>query len=242
MINPDDCGEEGGAETADGRRHDAEKDQRLDQPRPGNRLHARHTSRQQPPNRYTGVVLQEEVPAEATLLMDLANSLDERSFTIHGEAHQGGEELSSAKAAAQLLRAHGVISKSAQLASAELAQLTEIRDTLRQVLAARAGHRDSTAIREFNTILARLPLTLQLDQEGSPYLATNTRGALGALSETIARFAAEGGWERLRMCAAPDCRWVFYDTSRNGLGRWCSMKVCGNRDKTRRYRERQAGA
>jgi predicted RNA-binding Zn ribbon-like protein len=58
----------------------------------------------------------------------------------------------------------------------------------------------------------------------------------------IAVTATRGTWHRLRMCAAPDCRWVFYDTSRRGGARWCSMAVCGNRAKTRRYRNRQAQA
>ncbi|MFD9698271.1 CGNR zinc finger domain-containing protein [Lentzea sp. NPDC059081] len=44
------------------------------------------------------------------------------------------------------------------------------------------------------------------------------------------------------MCAAPDCRWAFYDVSRNGRGRWCAMEICGNRQKTRAYRERRHDA
>ncbi|MEU4242496.1 CGNR zinc finger domain-containing protein [Actinoplanes sp. NPDC026619] len=49
---------------------------------------------------------------------------------------------------------------------------------------------------------------------------------------------AGGGWNRLKLCSAADCRWAFYDTSRNGGGRWCSMEACGNRNKTRAYRRR----
>jgi len=49
-------------------------------------------------------------------------------------------------------------------------------------------------------------------------------------------------WARLKVCAADDCRWAFYDTSKNRGGHWCSMEQCGNRVKNRRYRGRQAGA
>lgn len=42
--------------------------------------------------------------------------------------------------------------------------------------------------------------------------------------------------ERLKICDAPDCRWLFLDRSRNGRRRWCDMKVCGNREKVRRHR------
>jgi predicted RNA-binding Zn ribbon-like protein len=49
----------------------------------------------------------------------------------------------------------------------------------------------------------------------------------------------DGSWERLRACANPDCRWVFYDRSRNQQGSWCDMTVCGNRLKNRRLRARR---
>ena len=44
---------------------------------------------------------------------------------------------------------------------------------------------------------------------------------------------------RLRTCANPRCRWLFVDVTRNGMRRWCSMAVCGNRAKVGRYRQRQ---
>lgn len=44
---------------------------------------------------------------------------------------------------------------------------------------------------------------------------------------------------RLRICAAEDCLWAFYDRSKNGRARWCSAAGCGNRMKTRAYRQRR---
>ena len=43
---------------------------------------------------------------------------------------------------------------------------------------------------------------------------------------------------RVKICNAPDCGLVFYDHSRSRTSRWCSMDTCGNRVKTRRYRQR----
>jgi predicted RNA-binding Zn ribbon-like protein len=45
---------------------------------------------------------------------------------------------------------------------------------------------------------------------------------------------------RVRQCADDECGWFFLDTSRNRTRRWCSMKVCGNRNKVRRFYERTA--
>jgi predicted RNA-binding Zn ribbon-like protein len=45
---------------------------------------------------------------------------------------------------------------------------------------------------------------------------------------------------RLRTCDGDGCGWLFLDRSRSGRRRWCSMEDCGNVDKVRRFRRRQA--
>lgn len=40
-------------------------------------------------------------------------------------------------------------------------------------------------------------------------------------------------------CNADDCDWLFVDRSKNQSRRWCDMKVCGNREKTKRYLRRR---
>ncbi len=48
----------------------------------------------------------------------------------------------------------------------------------------------------------------------------------------------------VRECASDRCAWLFLDRSHNRSRRWCDMKVCGNRAKSRRHyrRARQASA
>jgi predicted RNA-binding Zn ribbon-like protein len=43
---------------------------------------------------------------------------------------------------------------------------------------------------------------------------------------------------RVRACAAGDCGWWFVDDTKNRSRRWCDMKICGNREKARRFRGR----
>ena len=43
---------------------------------------------------------------------------------------------------------------------------------------------------------------------------------------------------RVRMCAADDCDWLFLDLTRNRSRQWCDMKICGNREKLRRFRKK----
>jgi predicted RNA-binding Zn ribbon-like protein len=63
-------------------------------------------------------------------------------------------------------------------------------------------------------------------------LAEITRSAMGLLTSTHLA--------RVRQCAGESCSWLFLDTSRNGMRRWCDMQACGNRAKVRRFRRRDA--
>lgn len=70
--------------------------------------------------------------------------------------------------------------------------------------------------------------------------AEGVDAALGRLLATVYQAMGDGSWERLKACAMHDCRFVFYDESKNGTRTWCSMRVCGNRAKVRRFRARAA--
>jgi len=44
---------------------------------------------------------------------------------------------------------------------------------------------------------------------------------------------------RIRKCESASCVVHFYDTSKKGSRRWCSMNICGNRLKVAAYQRRQ---
>ncbi|RLK60599.1 CGNR zinc finger domain-containing protein [Actinokineospora cianjurensis] len=71
---------------------------------------------------------------------------------------------------------------------------------------------------------------------GIPTLVACT--ATGAVLAAATRLAVLGEWDRVKICPADDCRWAFFDRSRNRSRTWCSMRVCGNREKARTWRER----
>ena len=62
----------------------------------------------------------------------------------------------------------------------------------------------------------------------------------------VARSAAELLTSRdltfVRECASYDCGWLFMDTTKNRSRRWCDMRTCGNRAKSRRHYERRRTA
>ena len=61
--------------------------------------------------------------------------------------------------------------------------------------------------------------------------------ALGEVTAIALTAMLDGTWSRLKVCRK--CEWAFYDTSKNRSGSWCSMQLCGNRQKTRAYRDRR---
>jgi predicted RNA-binding Zn ribbon-like protein len=202
----------------------------------------------QPLFRYTGVVT--EAPDASALpplavLEDFLNTRDERSFTVHGMRHSGGDELATPAALASWLAGRGLIHAETPAGEADLRQAHALRQALREALAVRASGDWHGRARASGT-LAGLSMRIEFDTDGTPRLSPVPDGAVPAaltrLAASAAAAAADGSWQRLKMCAAPDCRWVFHDTSRNGLGRWCSMRVCGNRGKTLAYRQRRGSS
>lgn len=81
---------------------------------------------------------------------------------------------------------------------------------------------------------------------GRILLAENAENPVEKLRHAIARDAADlllgPDRERIKRCPGHDCRWVFFDASKNLSRRWCAMEDCGARDKVRRFRRRKSAA
>ena len=78
-------------------------------------------------------------------------------------------------------------------------------------------------------------------ENGRPVLAPEgegARGAIGRIVAIVAELAPTDEWKRLKGCRDEHCRVAFYDKSRNRSRAWCSMEVCGNREKARSFRAR----
>ena len=73
---------------------------------------------------------------------------------------------------------------------------------------------------------------------GARARAAGVHGALGRVVAVSFTAMADGSWRRLKACRNHDCRWAFYDHSKNRSASWCSMQLCGNRVKARACRAR----
>ena len=61
---------------------------------------------------------------------------------------------------------------------------------------------------------------------------------LWEISRAAGRLVLSPRLSKVRSCAASDCAWWFVDDTKNHSRRWCDMKICGNREKVRRFRSK----
>ena len=62
---------------------------------------------------------------------------------------------------------------------------------------------------------------------------------LWPIVRSAAELLASDNLPFVRTCSSETCQWFFLDTSKNHRRRWCSMKLCGNRAKVRKFYARQ---
>jgi predicted RNA-binding Zn ribbon-like protein len=72
---------------------------------------------------------------------------------------------------------------------------------------------------------------------GAAPAARTARGVLAMIAADAAELLGTDLRERLRICPGPGCRGRFLDDSPAGRRRWCSMAVCGNRNKAAAHRQ-----
>jgi predicted RNA-binding Zn ribbon-like protein len=187
-----------------------------------------------------------KVPDELAHLYDFANSLDLRHFIHRGVAHVPGDEFTGARELGAWMSARGLLRPGDKVTPATLQTALALRSSVRAYLECDpAGRRnDKEVLRSLNRATALFPLIVEARDGGSIKLRPARDDAPAGLSTIVAELhdaAASGALDRLKTCAAEECRRVFFDRSKPATRRWCVSTLCGNRIKTRSYRERHQG-
>ena len=127
----------------------------------------------------------------------------------------------------------------AGLTRQQAGELRALRDDLRAAVERQPGGADLV-----NAWIARVDARPSLGGDGA-LAYTRNPGPVGDVVAAVLDAVAAGRWPRLKAC--PDCRWVFYDHTRNGSKRWCVMyaggpegRACGTIAKVRAHRARRA--
>ena len=188
-----------------------------------------------------------QVPDELANLYDFANSLDVRHFTHHGVQHVQGDELGGPRELGVWMAQRGLLSSDVRIMPAMFETALQLRDSVRTYLECDPveRRRNKDAVRSLNKAMGLFPLVAEARNDGAMVLRAARGDALAGLSSVVAELydgSVRGTLDRLKMCAAHECRRVFFDRSKPATRRWCMSTLCGNRIKTRTYRERQRAA
>ena len=173
-------------------------------------------------------------------ILDFVNT---RDVDVDAEVE---EQLADPQSLQAWLADHELAPNGLRVTDDDLHRAREIREALRIVLLAHhdAGT-DGSHVAAATAALASVPLHLHFTSDSTVTLeaaAEGIDGALGRLLAPIPAAAADGTWQRAKICPDDTCQWAFYDQSRNRSRRWCSMEVCGNREKSRAFRARHSPA
>jgi predicted RNA-binding Zn ribbon-like protein len=145
------------------------------------------------------------------------------------------EDGKDSLSAAWLLE-HGLAAPSETV---DLDSVRVLREALRMLLLSHNGGTvDAGAVSALSELSREAGVVVVFCGDGNAWL--DAAGPVGRALAIVAHASADGTWERLKVCPADDCRWAFYDFSRNHSRTWCSMGSCGNRAKARAYRSRQS--
>jgi predicted RNA-binding Zn ribbon-like protein len=183
------------------------------------------------------------------LALDFANTVSQRHteqpierLTSYGRlvgfAQQSGL-LSSSDA--RRLRAHERRRPDESQRALRLA--LELREALYRLFAAVAQGRvpDQCDLAVLNDGLARMRLSERFAWEWAAGGDAQDAVLLPVLRAAVELLTGRLR-ERIRVCDAEDCVWLFLDTSKNRSRRWCDMSQCGNRAKARRWKRRHRGS
>jgi predicted RNA-binding Zn ribbon-like protein len=123
----------------------------------------------------------------------------------------------------------------------------QLRESVRAYLQCNPAERrkNKEAVQSLNTAMKLFPLVARAQVDHRMVLGAARDDALAGLSAVVAELydgSVRETLDRLKMCAAEECRRVFFDRSKPATRRWCMSTLCGNRMKTRAYRERQRSA
>lgn len=123
--------------------------------------------------------------------------------------------------------------------------MRELREKLRKEVLAweRRGTVHHPVIAELNRLMAKHPMRTRLKATGGApstelwFEPRRPEELFAPLAHSAAMLFANADRNRVRKCG--QCVLHFYDTSKKGTRRWCSMQLCGNRFKVAAYAARQ---
>jgi predicted RNA-binding Zn ribbon-like protein len=169
-----------------------------------------------------------------------------QAFVNTVDLQDGPEDLSDPNTLRAWLVAKGLMESSHQVDAGNLKHAIALREAIRGAIGPNSGFPVYPVdIATLNGAAAASGLRMRFAPDGKPRLEPEASGVVGAMGRLVATLYAaieDPSWTRLKLCRSQQCRWAFYDRSKNHSSRWCTMASCGNREKARRFRSHKAAA
>jgi predicted RNA-binding Zn ribbon-like protein len=187
------------------------------------------------------------------LSLDFANTVDWRASDHPQECLTTYSDLVAWSRHAGVLtdqQAQLLVRKAARRpgdAKAVLDKAIGLREAIYRMFSAISHGRplEAADLAAFNAVLSDLLASARIAQtgEGFAWDWADAGDALDRMLWPVVHDAADlltsEQLDRIGECAGDGCGWLFLDVSRNRSRRWCAMRDCGNRAKTRRHYERR---
>jgi predicted RNA-binding Zn ribbon-like protein len=165
-----------------------------------------------------------------------------RDYVNTFDLETGIDRISSPDELAMWFSEQGLVDDLVEPDDQEHADALAVREAIRELLLVNNGvAADAEAASKTLEAAGREARLAVRFENGRPVLAPEgdgTRAAIGSIVASVAELATTEDWKRLKGCRDENCRVAFYDKSRNRSRAWCSMEVCGNREKARSFRAR----
>lgn len=166
-----------------------------------------------------------------------------QAFVNTRHVDDGWDALSNPDVAAGWLQDAGLIAAGETVSDPDLALARALRESIRGLLESDRGVERQLSLAPLREIADAHAARLEVGSGGRLSLGNphhrDLRDGLFDLLLIIRQAQEDGSWGRLKACMDPECRWAFYDRSRNQQGSWCNMATCGNRHKNRELRARR---
>jgi predicted RNA-binding Zn ribbon-like protein len=163
------------------------------------------------------------------------------------DLESGADRLAQPCDAGPWLRANGLLTHDETPTQEELAVIRAVREALRAMLLHNAGGPVPAAeqLAPLSGIADTAVARVQLDADCTVRVTADSAAGsvdcwLLSLLLVVSEAQRDGTWPLLKACGNEDCRWAFYDRSRNHGGTWCDMSSCGNKLKNREFRARRS--
>jgi predicted RNA-binding Zn ribbon-like protein len=167
-----------------------------------------------------------------------------RDFVNTADLEEHRDDLEHGRELVRWFSEHRLLNGPTRASERDAENARAVREALRDLLRANNGvdvDRDQASA-TLDEAARRAGLAVRFEAGAIRFRPTRggVAGGLALVLAAVGEAMSDGTWRTLKACRSDTCRWAFIDHARNQSRQWCSMQVCGNREKARAFRARRA--